>query len=110
MAVDGDIYVLTKNGSLLRYRSGAKDSFKIKGLEVALNGPLQVYTSVDLQSLYVLDKGNNRIVVLDKEGNLKTQYLFTQEQVNLGLRSISVSRDEKYLLVLAGTKMYKIGL
>ncbi len=111
LAVDGSIYVLTSSGSVLKYTSGTKEQFSLKGLDKPLSQPSQIYTSPDLENLYVLDKGNLRVAVFDKTGKLKVQYVPKPFPKNFtDLRSISVSRDEKTLILLSGTKIFKASI
>ncbi len=108
MTVDGDIYILTKSGSVIKYNSGVKKTFEIKGLEVAMKDPVQIITSPDFKNLYVLDKGNSRVVAINKEGKLSAQYPLKGDSQDY--RSITVTKDEKTLYVLSGSKLYKISL
>ena len=111
LAIDGSIYVLNTSGTLSKYTSGVKDAFTVKDIDKPFSGPTQVYTTADLTNLYVLDKGNLRVVVLDKEGKFKAQYVLKDGSKSWEeARSISVSTDEKFLYLLSGSKIYKIML
>ncbi len=110
MAIDGSINVLNPT-SIVKFAQGKKVEFSIKNLSVSLSNASQIYTTVDLNNIYILDRGNERVVVLDKEGNLKEQFLQKKDSQSWkDLRSISVSRDEKTLLVLSSSKIFKIKL
>lgn len=107
MAIDGSIYVLKNDGSLLSYTQGAQDTFEITGLDTSFSNPVQVVTNVDLNSLYIADKGNNRIVVLNKNG--ATERVLESPLWN-DIKSIGVSIDETKLYVLSGSKVYETAL
>lgn len=109
IAIDGNIYLLKKDGSINKFYMGDQVDFKISGLEVSLNNPSKVYTNFDLDFLYILDNGNNRIVVLDKDGNF-------EKEIKLSISSLSSNADfwidatlEKVFL-LNGTKIYSFDL
>lgn len=112
LTIDGNIYVLTKGGELLKFTSGIKDTnFTLKNLDKGFSSPSQVLTNAEFNNLYVLDKGNKRVVVLSNDGVVVKQIL-PKEGLNMwdDLKAISVSRDEKTLFVLSGSKVYKIDL
>lgn len=111
LVIDGSIYVLTKNGEVLKFTSGKNEDFEVKGLDKPMTNPTQLLTGVDFKNLYILDKGNKRVLVLDKNGVLVKQFIPKLGIEMWGdLKGISVSPDEKQLFVLSGTKLYKLML
>lgn len=112
MAIDGNVYVLTKGGAVLKYYSGKKESdFSLKGLVKPLNQPAQVYTSADLSNLYILDRGNERVVIFGTDGLYKKQFKLKAGVSSWNdLKALTVTKDEKSLFVLSGSKVYKIAL
>jgi hypothetical protein len=110
ISIDGDIYILSEDGGLKRFSQGDEDDeFEIVGLDKPFNTPMQVYAGLDTEKIYVADAGNNRVVILDKEGVFERQ-LVADDNVWEDIRNIGVSRDEKTLFILDGTKIYKIDL
>lgn len=109
MAVDGNIFLLKSDGSLLKFYSGVKEAFNISGLDKPLNNPVNIVKDVDLNNIYIADKGNGRVVVLDESGNLVAQYL-PKSGFWGDLNGVSVSRDEKTLYILSGTKVYNFNI
>jgi len=73
LAIDGDIFVLTDN-NLIKFAGGEKMEFNITGLDPQLNKPSQVWTYNNVNNIYILEPTNKRVIVLNKEGKLKTQY------------------------------------
>ena len=108
IAVDGNIYVLN-SGGLSRWYAGNKATFEVSGLETSLSGAIKVVKSFDLGNIYVADSGNQRVLILDAEGNLANQIHALNNKFD-DIRSISVSPDETKLFVLNGSKVYEIGL
>ncbi len=74
MSIDSSIYVLSSDGTVIKYTKGEVDSFNIKGLDKPLSNPTRLFTTPDLNSVYVLDNGNSRIVQLGKDGTYEAQY------------------------------------
>jgi hypothetical protein len=72
MAINENIYVL--NGTnILKFFRGKQQDYSIE--ETATNIiPDKLYTKPTGENLYVLDKTNSRIVKLDKDGNIISQY------------------------------------
>lgn len=111
IAVDGSIYLLKTDGGVLKYTAGEKDNFEFSGLDKPLSSPTQLYKTVDLGNIYVLDKGNSRVVVFDSSGKFRMQFAFDGDEFkDVELKAVSVSTDEKELFALVGTKIYKIGI
>ena len=109
IAIDGNIYVLRSDGSLLKFYTGEQVTFEIKGLDKGFLNPTKVVKDVDLVNIYVADSGNNRVVILDEAGNLVKQFIANGDAWN-NIRSIGVSRDESALFVLSGSKVYEVAL
>lgn len=107
MAVDGGIWVGTRDGGILRFNQGRQDTFAPRGVEPALGKTLTVATSEDDKHLYVLDNDNKRVVVLDKDGVYLAQYVWTGTMIPT---EIMVSERLKLLLLLGDGKLYSIGL
>lgn len=76
MAIDGSIWVVQADGQVLKFTRGQKEIFGIAGLDKPLLQPKMIFTSEDLDYLYILDSGNNRLVVLEKSGEYHRQYLW----------------------------------
>lgn len=106
MAIDGDVWVLTSD-SILKFRRGASERFSISGLEKKLNNPKGIFTDADSEGVYVLDQGNQRAVVFDKNGEYKAQYIWE------GMGSVSdlvVEEDKGRMLLLSGSDILEIEL
>ncbi len=74
MAIDGSVWILYQDGAIKKFTKGQPDSFSAKGLDKPFKTPQTIYTSTDINSLYILDAGNGRIVQLNKDGTFKAQY------------------------------------
>ncbi len=102
IGIDTNIWLLSKNGRLLKFNKGRKQNFEIKNLEPKLEAPTQLFTNDETNYLYILEPKNQRIVVLDKEGNLVTQY-YSEKFDNL--KSFIISEKEKKIFVVNDNKI-----
>lgn len=73
MAIDGSIWILLSDGQILKYTRGEKESFSLSGLDHPLSSPTKIATTIDTDNLYILDKGNARIVKIAKSGIYQNQ-------------------------------------
>lgn len=110
MAIDGSVWVLSSNGKILRFTSGKPDFFSMAGLDVPFSSPAVLYTDEDSKNLYVLDRGNKRIVVFDKDkklGEYVSQYVWNGfgEVVDF-----TVDEENKKIFILLGSKIFTIDL
>lgn len=68
-AIDGQVWIATKDGQVHLLESGREQPFEIKGLEKKFEHPLVVYTRDGFSKLYVLEANTQRVVVLNKDGS-----------------------------------------
>lgn len=105
MTIDGDIWLGSREGNLLRMRTGQPEAFTISGLERPFESDLVVYTQEGFDHVYVLESNANRVVQLTKDG------AFVREVVSPTLAAVSsivVSADESSILALSGSLIYEL--
>ncbi len=107
LAIDGSIWILTQDGKILKYTKGEQDNFAITGLDKPLNNPSKIFTNRDIDNLYILDKGNGRIVKLDKNGAYQSQH--NTDILNNAL-DFEVLEENKKILILTKDKIWEIKL
>lgn len=107
MAIDGSVYVLFKDGTITKFTKGKADTFTIEGLDTKFANATRIQTSPDIDSVYVLDNGNSRVVVLGKDGSYKAQY---SADTFSKAKDIAVDEKNKKLYFLAENKIYSIDL
>lgn len=107
MAIDGSIWVLREDGFIWKFTRGEKDAFGMAGLDKSLVEPNLIYTDDDSENLYVLDKGNSRIVVLAKSGEYEASYYWSGLATTKGM---AVSEEAGKIFLLEGNKIYEIDL
>lgn len=111
IAIDGCIYVLLKDGIILKFWQGLRIPFEVRGIDQPLRAPKAIYTSRETSSVYVADAGNRRIVQLDKDGRYQHQILPQEgDGVFDDLKSIYVDEVRNKLYILSGNKLYMAAL
>ncbi len=108
MAIDGDIWVLNDNGTILRFRGGAPVSFSLGPLATPLKNPVAIFTQPEVDSLYVADAGNQRIVEFDKNGVFVRQFKpYAQKgDVFQDLSDFTVNETKRKLYFISGDAAY----
>ena len=105
MAIDGSVWVATSDGKVLRFTQGKEQTFLVQGVEPSLGQSLIVYTSDESKNVYILDRDNKRVVVLDKDGLYLAQYLW---QGNVTPTQMVVSEKAKKILLLSEGKIFSL--
>lgn len=103
IAIDGSIWVLENDGTVLKFTRGASDNLSITGLDKAFSSPTRIFTNADSDNIYILDNGNSRIVVFDKKGAYKIQY---QADILKTAKDLEVIEKDKKIFILNGSKIY----
>ena len=96
LAIDSTLWVLKQNGEILKFFKGAREPFSFT-ISPPLTKPVKLFTDLDLKYLYILDAGTNRIVILEKDGELLTQ--LTAEEFS-HVKDFAVDEGEKKIYVL----------
>lgn len=114
MAIDGAVYVLSKDGKIVKFLRGNEETFSIVGLTKPLKNPTRIFTNVDADNLYILDNGNSRIVVLGKDGSYKTQYqasvLSSAQEFEVREKDLPAGRQGKTIFILSKGTVWQIQL
>ncbi|MFH2136769.1 MAG: hypothetical protein ABII19_04055 [Patescibacteria group bacterium] len=104
LAIDGAIYLGMADGKILKFGAGEPLDFTVE-VDPALSSEIKIWTSVETSFLYVLEPSAKRLVVLDKNGKIITQY-FSEKFDNL--KDFSVLEKEKKIYLLSGDFVYEI--
>lgn len=102
MTIDGDIYVLTSN-TVAKFSSGSEQSFSLVETDPTLQGASKIWTSAESSYLYILDPGEGRVLVFEKDGALTTQY-FAEEFKNAA--DFVIREDQNSIVVLAASQAH----
>jgi hypothetical protein len=106
-AIDGKVWLGTSNGSIFSLAQGSKQAFSVTGMIQPFTSSIMVYTTPDLESLYVLEPSTQRIVVLNKSGVYQSQVSAPE----LGAATdMFVDATGKMAYVAAGSVVYAVQL
>ncbi len=106
LTIDGTIYVLKANGSVLRYESGSEIGWDIGVVEPPFQDAQKIWTEATSDYVYILEPSTRRLVVYEKEnGAFLVQY--TSDAFN-DLTDFLVDETNRSIYLLAGSKLYTI--
>ncbi len=107
MAIDGSIWVLTREGLVYKFIQNRRERFVIVDLDEDFGDPVALYTDDDCEKLYVLDKEKTRVVIIGKDGRFEGQYVWSGIA---GVDDMVASEKEGKILLLSGSKLFEIEL
>ncbi len=107
MAIDGSVWVLFSDGTIVKYVRGVKDAFVVAGLDQDFQEPIKIFTTPEVDNLYVLDRKATRVVVISKTGEYQAQYRWPGIA---GVGDLVVSEDLGKIYLLTGEKVFSIEL
>ena len=107
MAIDGSIFLVTENGTLLKLSGGKKASWDAEKPGTGFKGDkLILQTKPDDKNLYLLDPDNQRIAVFEKEtGKLKGQL---ENSALTKTVDFQVSEKEKTIYFATPNDLFKL--
>jgi hypothetical protein len=110
MAIDGYIYILFEGGEILKFLSGERQDFQVRGVPVDIGMACAIAVDPRGQSgaVYVADCGNDRIVVLSADGLYKAQY-YAESGLD-GLEDLAVDESSGHVYVIGGGKVLLAGI
>lgn len=107
ISLDGNLWLLSETSKIVKLAMGSLRTFNPEFVPQNLTEVESLYANEELKNLYLLDKGQKRVVVLDKNGKYQAEYLTD----TIGeAASLVVSEKEKKIVLLAGDKLYEIRL
>lgn len=107
IAIDGAIYVITRDGAIVKLIKGERQDFRAGPFNPSLGSSTKIYTSLASSFLYILDRDNKRIIILNKDGSIKDQ--FTSPRFD-DLKDLAPNADEDTLSILNGTTIYLLAI
>lgn len=107
MAIDSSIWIVTTDGKVLKYTRGAQDTFGLSGVNKPLQNPTKIITDGTMDSVYVMDNGNKRIVQFDKKGAFIKEY---PAGIIGAAKEFEVDQKNNRFLILSGNKIWELPL
>jgi hypothetical protein len=107
LAIDSNVYVLKNDGQLLEFLSGGEVSFSLPTIDPPLRAASSLWTSADSPLLIIADPAEKRILVYEKNGTLKAQYVSSQFREP---RDIASDDAGKRIILIDGNRLLLIPL
>ena len=107
IVINGSIWVLKDDGEVVKLTLGNLQAFGLKNVAPDVDKADAIFVSEETEDFYVLESDGGRVVVVNKDGEYKAQYLSDQIK---NARSLVVSEEEKKLILLTGNKLFSIDL
>ncbi len=109
IAIDGFVYLVFSDGSVMKFAGGQPLSFPQEGLFPALQDPTGLFASPECQSVFVAEGGSGRVVEFSKEGQFVRQYRAALEESD-GLEGlVTFTMDLGRGRMLVGTRSGVLG-
>jgi len=105
LSIDGQVYVLNKNGQVFKFLKGKREDFELEAIEPEFINASGIYASSELEFLYVLEPEQKRLAVFDKTGNFILQY---QSDKFNNLKDFAVDEKSKKIYFLNANSIYEI--
>ena len=103
MYIDGNIYILTSDGQILKFLKGAELEFNIDKADPPIANASKLLMSNELNNIYIFEAKENRLVVFDKKGKFKNQYQITAPAE---LKDFSIDEKKKTIYLLTTNSLY----
>ncbi|KKR80770.1 MAG: hypothetical protein UU73_C0002G0089 [Candidatus Daviesbacteria bacterium GW2011_GWA1_41_61] len=107
MHIDGSIWLFKGEEEILKYTAGSLDYFSLSNLDKPLKDVHSFFASDQTENIYFLDKGNSRLIVVDKKGAYRTQYSGDKFAT---FDDLVVDEKSKKIYLLGDNKIFQIEL
>jgi len=104
LTIDGNIYVLKKNGTIIKLLKGKLQDFDLETVDPAIEQATKFVMLPDQNFIYVLEPIKNRLVVFNKNGQLIKQYQSDQWK---DLKDVVADEKNKTIYLLNGNSVVK---
>ncbi len=107
LMIDGDVWLSTEKGEILKFSAGKKASFAVTGMSEPFSTPTFLFTQEATTNLYALEPEKKRLVVLTKSGQ------FLREVRSNSLASATgffVQEQLGKAFVVSGSIIYEVTL
>ena len=111
VGIDGYVWLLYPNGSMLKFLSGAQEPFALEEVDPPLTQAVALWMNradVPAGRIFIADAATNRVLVFDKEGRLLAQLTPLEHPDSLkDLKDIYVDEMTNTLYLLTQTALYQ---
>ncbi len=107
LEIDGDIWLLFSNGAILRYREREQLPFSPEISTALAEEPTEmVVTRLTSAYIYVVDAGQDRILVYDKQGAYIAQLQAPEDDLLRGLSGLYIDEVGGKMFILTQTGLF----
>ncbi len=106
-AIDGDAYLTFQNGEIKKLRKGKVEKFDYHVPHPVIGQKSIIKTFKESKLLYLIDPDNQRVIIFDKNGNIKDQY--TSPKFD-NLVDLAIDPAEKAIYLLNGNHLYLLAI
>lgn len=106
MSIDGNIYVLRTNGTVVKLSKGSEEEFKLDAIDPVFTEAKKIIVSQEKDFIYILEPTQNRLAIFSKtSGNFIMQYRSDQFT---DLKDFAVDEKNKKIYFLNNNSVYEI--
>jgi hypothetical protein len=103
--IDGNIYILYKNGQTEKYLKGKKEELKLDAIDPAITDASRLIVTPDYY--FILETSAKRLIAFDNKGAYLAQYIFTD--IN-DIKDLEVNLESKKIYILGGSSVYEMDM
>lgn len=103
LAIDSDVYVLSNDGSVQKFTSGAKEDYALKGTPGEIARLTKVFADNGVKGQYLA--GSNKVVKIDENQNFVAQYISDSVK---NVKGILVDDSKNTIYALSDGKVFSI--
>ena len=111
VGIDGFVWLLYPNGSMLKFLSGVQEPFALEPIDPPLTQAVALWVNLaegDLGRIFIADAATNRVVIFDKNGRLLAQLTPPDNSDALrDLTDIYVDELTNTIYLLTKTRLYQ---
>lgn len=109
IAIDGNVYILNNNGSILKLTRGRQADFSPEEIEPDLTNATRLFTDADIPYIYLLDPINKRLVIYHNNSQLIRQYKFDKlNDLKDFTVDYKVENEKSIVYLLSKNNVYQI--
>lgn len=106
-AIDGAIWVLGGQGKIIKFIRGNEEKFSVTGLKKEIGEANMIFTDEESSYIYILNKVENKLILVSKEGKFKQQYNWKNPN-NPNL--LTVQEKKKKVFVILNNSIFSFSL
>lgn len=104
-AIDSNVYVMNKNGTVTKLSLGEKEEFELSGFTENFSENTEIFTSQSVSYIYIFDKEHKALAVFSKKGELINQYAI---EISEKLNDFHIDEENQTAYILSENGVYSI--